>query len=93
MQKILFSPNQISLASNHKKLSTEDLVELALSNLKNQLLRSFIRKENFCPATSLAAAPMSVTLKGPPLDSETGWSGKLRSKTNLLKLREKHFFW
>ena len=85
MQKIQFLPNQISLASNHKKLSTEVLVELAFSNLKNQLLRSYIRKENYRPATSpAAAAPISVTLRGPPLDSETGWSGKLRLKTHLL---------
>ena len=26
----------------------------------------------------------SVTLRGPPLDSETGWTGELWSKTNLL---------
>ena len=87
MQKIQFLPNQISLASNHKKLSTEVLVELALSNLKNQLLRSYIRKENYQPATTpAAAAPMYVTLRGPPLDSETGWSGELWSNPVLLIL-------
>ena len=31
------------------------------------------------------SAPSSVILRVPPLDSETGWTGELCSKTNLLK--------
>ena len=32
----------------------------------------------------LIPPPPSVTLRVPPLDSETGWTGELWSKTNLL---------
>ena len=46
--------------------------------------KSYIRKEKYRPATTPAAAPMYVTLRVPPLDSETGWSVELWSKTNLL---------
>ena len=35
--------------------------------------------------TRISVRPSSfVTLRGPPLDSETGWTGELWSKTNLL---------
>ena len=44
-------------------------------------LPSYIRHKDFLrPPPSCS----SVTLRGPPLDSETGWTGKLWSKTNLL---------
>ena len=47
--------------------------------------KSNIRKEKYRPATTpAAAAPMYVTLRGPPLDSEMGWTRELWSKTNLL---------
>ena len=44
--------------------------------------KSYIRHENFRP---LSVHPdFSVTLRVPPLNSETGWTGELWSKTNLL---------
>ena len=49
---------------------------------------SYIRKEKYRPATTpaaaAAAAPMYVTLRGPNLNSEMGWTRELWSKTNLL---------
>ena len=39
-----------------------------------------LRKKESCPAP----APCCVTLRGPPLDSETGWTGELWLNTNLL---------
>ena len=45
-------------------------------------VKSYIRYKNFRPSFGLRP---SVTLRGPPLDSETGWTGELWSKTNLLK--------
>ena len=38
---------------------------------------------------SVLGPPPSVTLRLPPLDSETGWTGELWSKTNLLKWKNK----
>ena len=43
---------------------------------------SNIRHGNLCPSSVLR---LSVTLRGPPSDSETGWTGELWSKINLLK--------
>ena len=40
-----------------------------------------IRKKESCPAPG----PCCVTLRGPPLDSETGWTGELLLNTSLLK--------
>ena len=42
---------------------------------------SNIRHKDFRPSVR----PPSVTLTVPPLDSETGWTGELWSKTNLLQ--------
>ena len=47
----------------------------------SEVPQSYIRHEDFrlffCPA-------LSATLTVPPLDSETGWTGELWSKTNFL---------
>ena len=43
------------------------------------VLLSSIRNEDF------SFFQPSVTLRPPPLDSETGWTGELWSKKNLLK--------
>ena len=45
---------------------------------------SLIRKEKCRPATP--TTPVYVTLRGPPLDSETGWTGELSSNRVLLIL-------
>ena len=53
------------------------------------------KKEKYCPAFSTHAAALYVTLRVPTLDSLTGWTGQLWSKTdvfNLQKLREQYFF-
>ena len=41
-----------------------------------------IRNKDFRPSDSVCIAHATPIL---PLDSETGWTGKLWSKTNLLK--------
>ena len=46
---------------------------------------SYIRHEDFL-LLLLLLRPPSVTLRGPPLDSETGWTGELWSKRVLLIL-------
>ena len=46
---------------------------------KRQLIPK-LQKEELCPAH-----PVYVRLVLPPLDSETGWTGELWSKNNLLK--------
>ena len=43
------------------------------------LPQSYIRHKDICPSPSF-----SVTLRTPPLKSETGWTGEHWSKTNLL---------
>ena len=51
-----------------------------------KVIVSYSRHEDFCPP------PSSILLRnagGPPLDSEMGWTGKLWSKTNLLKWQNK----
>ena len=53
---------QLALMLNNNELSSE---------VKDSLHKSYIRKEKYNPATT---TPMYVTLRVPPLDSETGWS-------------------
>ena len=48
-------------------------------------VKSKIRKEKYCSATPMYVCTY-VTLRVPPLDSETGWSGKLWLNTIILKL-------
>ena len=45
---------------------------------------SYIRHEDFLLRSLVR--PTSVTLRGPPLDSEMGWTGELWSKTKFLIL-------
>ena len=65
-----------------------DLHQVLTQYYGSALHTSFIRKDKYRHATThaaaAAAAPMHVTLRGPPLDSEMGWTGKLWSKTYLL---------
>ena len=57
-----------------------------LTNYKERVkTKSYIRKEKYCPATTTA---MYVTLRLPPLDSETGWTEELWSKKQSLLLEE-----
>ena len=43
------------------------------------------KKKNIYPKLDMRiSVRFCVTLRGPPLDSETGWTGELWSKTNLL---------
>ena len=51
-----------------------------LANYKERVQKYYFRKEKYCPATTTA---VSVTLRLPPLDSETGWTGERWSKNNL----------
>ena len=63
-----------------------------LSRIKTKLqqnvvffLTSNIKKDKYRPATTTTPVALYVTLRLPPLDSDTGWTGELWSKTNLLK--------
>ena len=47
--------------------------------------KSYIRHEDFL-RLSVRPSSSSVTLRGPPLYSETGWTGELWSKTKFLVL-------
>ena len=51
----------------------------------NTSILSYIRKGKYRPATPTAAT-VYVTLRGPPLDSEMGWTGELWLNRILLIL-------
>ena len=41
--------------------------------------------DKYSPATTTAATAVYVTLRVPPQDYKTGWTGEVWSKNNLLK--------
>ena len=56
---------------------TSEFMKLMVKNLRSLSETSNIRHKNVCP-------PSVPMLRVPPLDFETGWTGELWLKTNVL---------
>ena len=78
MERKMSNIEQVEKAEPNSPIYKFIMLKRNMKSLHSKTQSSKIRHKDFRPSDS------SVTLRGPPLDSETGWTGELWSKTNLL---------